>query len=73
MITIKAEMDFCCEKFQKANQSGLIFLGVLAPNVKSWMSERERMLKDRDLRSHVNFAGADGVTWRECPYCMEKL
>lgn len=73
MISINARMDFCCKKFQKANRSGLIYLGILAPNVKSWMSKRERMVKDKDLAEHVNFAGAAGVSWQECPYCFEEL
>ena len=72
-MNVNAEINFCCKKFQKANQSGLIYLGILAPNVKSWMSEWGMMVKDKDLRGHVDFAGAYGVAWTECPYCMEKL
>ena len=73
MNNIVASFDFCCKKFKKANKSGLIYLGILAPNKMAWMSEVNEMLEDKDLKSHVNFAGASGVSWRWCPYCEEEL
>lgn len=75
MVSIQAKIEFCCKRFQKANASGLIYLGVLAPNVKAWMSDIKAIWnsEDKTLQSCVNVAGASGLAWTYCPYCHEKL
>lgn len=67
------EDKMCCEKFKIAVEFGDIYAGILAPNVPTWMSKVDRMLANNILSSHVNFAGADGVAWDDCPFCGKEL